>query len=511
VESLAHIDLSEVDLVDQDPGEGQFAFEAYAGDIADWFYRIELSEELSECFVIDLSREELDELGVSEGWLALRNLPMGFSWAPAIAEWCLEDSLADVVCAAGKFADAAVTIRHGDPPPAVSELVGGKAANWCFLDDFGLLGLRARRQQAGVPELAAATAEHLRSLGLVVHKEQFELPLQSLGAVVALVWEPSRGCWTVIVRLDYAKGWRLYDEVNDIVGRCAASPEEVSHVLGSLTWLFLLLRPLLAVFSDVYEFVNVPPASPAWRTRLPLPAAVCAELELAALLLPFCVSDLGKQWHDEVTCVDASPDKGAVVYCHASRREVAAAGRLGFARVLGSTASAREAPAAGPEPGTLPVEPVGLEWGPGRHDSQAWHLGIAVVWRHEAHNGALEASAALLGLRRALRACRSWNKRILLLTDSLSTLGALQKGRSSSPAFLLVCRRVCVLSVLTGSQLVLRYVPTWLNCADGPTRALGGPGVDRDTVRKALQKHRELGRERPESLQWMCRFYGFPE
>ena len=52
-------------------------------------------------------------------------------------------------------------------------------------------------------------------------------------------------------------------------------------------------------------------------------------------------------------------------------------------------------------------------------------------------------------------------------------LGALAKGRSSSPALLRLCRQAAAISLGFGMRLYLRYVPSEWNIADGPSRGLG--------------------------------------
>ena len=92
-----------------------------------------------------------------------------------------------------------------------------------------------------------------------------------------------------------------------------------------------------------------------------------------------------------------------------------------------------------------------------------------------------------------------WNKRVLIFTDSLVTLGALSKGRSSARQLLRVCRQAAAVQLGCRIRLYLRWVPSERNLADGPSR--GGPiGVDAETAVahrfRGLPKrlHRLLGR-----------------
>ena len=90
----------------------------------------------------------------------------------------------------------------------------------------------------------------------------------------------------------------------------------------------------------------------------------------------------------------------------------------------------------------------------------------------EEHNNILEARAALAAARHLARSSKNWAKRHLLFTDSMVVLGAFGKGRSSSPALLRLCRRWALFRVLLQMRVYLRYVPTDLNHADGPSRQM---------------------------------------
>ena len=60
--------------------------------------------------------------------------------------------------------------------------------------------------------------------------------------------------------------------------------------------------------------------------------------------------------------------------------------------------------------------------------------------------------------------------RVTVLTDSLVTLGALQKGRSSKPGLLLRCRRFAAITLAHDMRITLAYVKSAINPADKFTR-----------------------------------------
>ena len=94
----------------------------------------------------------------------------------------------------------------------------------------------------------------------------------------------------------------------------------------------------------------------------------------------------------------------------------------------------------------------------------------------------------------------------MVLSDSLVGIGVLAKGRSSSYPLLCCSRYALAVAATTGIRLALRYVPTWLNYADGPSRGTNFPGVHPETVRKAATKWRRKhpGVDLPPSLRFMA-------
>eukprot|EP00969_Alexandrium_andersonii_P282730 12499378-Alexandrium_andersonii.AAC.1 len=65
--------------------------------------------------------------------------------------------------------------------------------------------------------------------------------------------------------------------------------------------------------------------------------------------------------------------------------------------------------------------------------------------------------AGLASLRRRARARDQWGARVLQITDSLVTLGAYSKGRSSSSAVNRLCRRAAAVLVSTGIRAYWRW------------------------------------------------------
>ena len=120
-----------------------------------------------------------------------------------------------------------------------------------------------------------------------------------------------------------------------------------------------------------------------------------------------------------------------------------------------------------PDLGTrVPVPEVGTNWDP----ISRWKLLVAWKWRQSEHNNVLEMRAAVAAFDRATRSAAFWEKRILVISDSQVTIGALGKGRSPIPVINRLCRRVAALVLAFGIKTYLRYVRTHRNVADGPSR-----------------------------------------
>eukprot|EP00969_Alexandrium_andersonii_P373961 15485167-Alexandrium_andersonii.AAC.1 len=73
----------------------------------------------------------------------------------------------------------------------------------------------------------------------------------------------------------------------------------------------------------------------------------------------------------------------------------------------------------------------------------------------------------------------------------MAALGCLSKGRSAVRPLLHLCRQLAGLALFVGLRLLLRYVPSEWNPADGPSRG-GGVGAAAET--KAAHQQREASR-----------------
>ena len=117
---------------------------------------------------------------------------------------------------------------------------------------------------------------------------------------------------------------------------------------------------------------------------------------------------------------------------------------------------------------SAPAPPLREQW----TQSERWRLLFRGKWKIVDHNNVLEARGILAVLRHLSRTRAAWHSRVLVRTDSMVSLGSMAKGRSSATALLRVCRASAAVQLAMGLRLYLRYVPSELNLADGPSRGL---------------------------------------
>ena len=97
-------------------------------------------------------------------------------------------------------------------------------------------------------------------------------------------------------------------------------------------------------------------------------------------------------------------------------------------------------------------------------------MSVPLKSEHEERCGADEGRALVQAARHTMRTRDGLRRRHLYLCDNLSLVLAVGKGRSSAPNLNGTCRALASLALFTGSELVVRWVPSEVNPADGPSR-----------------------------------------
>ena len=130
--------------------------------------------------------------------------------------------------------------------------------------------------------------------------------------------------------------------------------------------------------------------------------------------------------------------------------------------------------------------------------SERWRLLFKGNWKDVEHNNVLELRTVVQVLRHLARNSNCWRRRVLVMTDSLVSLGVLSKGRSSARALLHLARVAASVQLAFGILLYLRWVPSERNVADGPSRQVGlGAAMETQAL--------HLLRDTPKTLRWLFR------
>ena len=448
LKALGLLDLSDECL----GGDGVCAF---SGDLPDFFYTLHLGDDFAKwMWLANLDFEAFKARACEEGaqlsdfagctHLGFVALPMGWCWAPYLAQRSLEYLLDQ----AGRGAQARIAHEKATP-----EVQRGGGANMGYLDDF--LGIeRAASALAARDEAVqglATVRDTLAERGLGCHKEQVGTPahpLETLGAELILDGA------TRELRPAREKFSRLLVATRHALRLRRITPRELAKLGGHWAWFMLLRSELFSVFQDLYTYTSRHVDSGLYDREIDFPVEVRNEFRMALWLAPLLFSDLSTTVDGRVYATDACETGGAVCY---------RAGEVGKVASMMRT-STSWAGAIDPPPADF-FEP------------EAWKMGPTTSWSADQHIGVLEGRAAELGVKHAVRDRKRRGRRVLFFVDNQSLLGGVRKGRSSSWGMLVRCRHVAAHALFAGLRLFWRYVPTDINVADGPSRGQRRPGV----------------------------------
>lgn len=266
---------------------------------------------------------------------------------------------------------------------------------------------------------------------------------------------------------------RLLLATRNVVQGAHISPHSLSKIVGSWVWLLLIARPLLSILDATFSFLYPPgsdSSSPLSKSRVSPPIDVRNELYALMVLSPFMVVDMTVPFLDTVVAFDASSTGTGVSYTRASPEEVLsmAAMRVNRGAYTAVTDLKKVAPGEASGDDDLPFVTSVSAWGvlnPSR-----WRTAVSSAVRYEAHINKLELRTGLTALDWVSRQASGFRSRAIKLSDSMVSVGALAKGRSSSRVLNRQLRRYAAMFVATFIRSVYAWLPTWINPADEPSR-----------------------------------------
>ncbi|CAK0911498.1 unnamed protein product [Prorocentrum cordatum] len=290
-----------------------------------------------------------------------------------------------------------------------------------------------------------------------------------------------------------------------LTSKAVVSPKEVERVLGHCTFVALLCREHLSIFRSVYTFIR----RLGHCAAVPLWESVRWELSTFSSLLCLISRKLQVSWSSKVMCTDASFWGFGLVCKDLDKDLVGSMGCFSERwRFLGDNKVLSRAWAAGSSEDEIITKPlesskdfqkfVGDEEASkeartraaGRLPEAVREEGWAVVGSHKwgsppdnVVEG--EARAIAFGVKHICRSTKAFESHHLLLSDSLSSVLALGKGRSSAPGVSGALRSVAAHVAATGLRLSARWLPSEWNFADGPSRGLRHAGCARGGVGQA--------------------------
>ena len=241
----------------------------------------------------------------------------------------------------------------------------------------------------------------------------------------------------------------LIQHCNNLIKASVIPTAEWQRTIERLVWMATLNRPLLACMQTVF-------ASTSDEGNITVPIRDVWKKELRNLfpLFPMANAILNMEVAPVVIAFDASLEAGAVAKTTLGKT---------LARTMWRQAQTTRCAKTFTHNYELPIVKLIT-------NTFSWRKVMVHKWAKSEHINGLEAAAAVLALESAIRS-GVHGQRLLMLTDSLVVMGALQKGRSSSPILLTRCRRFAALALAQNIRVTFCYVRSANNPADRHTRS----------------------------------------
>jgi hypothetical protein len=463
-------------LVQMQLSEGAPMFVAKS-DLSNFYHHLGLPAWLQPFFALPpLTPAELKSIGAPLGgaFPMCVTMPMGWSHAVYLAQSAHEH----VLYGSGALSRGDSLLSLSSPTVTASSCLHG-----IVIDDFFIFSLSSELAQRVFDGVLAA----YRSAGFVVKQSKVVPPTLLPVKVIGFDIDGRAGS----ISLPAESQRSLMRDTLSLLVAGTASSMQLARLIGRWTWLMMLRRPSLAVLQHVYRFIRVD----ARGRNFTLWRSVRRELCMLLGLQPLLSAQLREPLFHRIIASDASSVAAGVVAApltpalHSQLWPLCSSRHFATLQAQLNTDTARRAlegldsSRSESELSSLRACMASFQ---GFYDAVAgcrWSTLVAKAWRDEEHINVLELRAALLAVHWALSFPSALGRRIYLLLDSTVALFSLWKGRSSSPALLLILRRITALLLAGGLSLLCGWVPSAFNPADAPSRSFDpGPRPSDRTV-----------------------------
>ena len=436
-----------------------------SADLQNAFYTMAMPSSLQQFF--GLRKVRAGDVGVSEiggkpvqpdSWLhpRLAVLPMGWSHA---MWWCQQ--ISEHVCEKSGLT-AAERLQDGSPCPS------GNFFHIQYVDNLHVFGTN----KAEVEDRFWKAVSALREAGLSVHEIEFgDQETKVLG------WNlDSKG----ILSPSLQRLWKVRMAIREILRRGQASGQQLERLMGHITFVSLCRQESLSVFGNVCTFIkrHYAAVAPLWKS-------VRKELQQWDGLSPLVFCDMKTTWSDIIYAVDASEWGLGVVQSNISGDEAQRLGRWRERwRFKDDSASNPRVYVRTQDEQLCQLQHVSTDTGRALFQScsfevvnRKWKLVGRNRWKIVDSIPVYEARSTQYAIRHFLRTAGNFNKRLIILTDSMTAAVAFDKGRAHSFRMRRVLQQTAAFCLVSGLQFRCRWIPSEWNPADNPSTSGFSPSV----------------------------------
>ena len=451
-------------------------FYVASGDLANAFYTLSVPEELGRLFT--LPAIEAGRVGVTtaDGRLVepdtqltpfLKVLPMGWSWALHLCQQVLTHAIQT-----SGFDQSQII---GDKRSAVRLSSVQSTAVAGYVDNYGVFGSDQHSVNQGLRRIS----DTLRAWGLTVHEIEEAQPSADF---VGLHFDGTGG----YVSIKPKRIAKIRSAINELLRLQFCSGRTLQLLLGHCTWAILARREGLALLSSCYAFMHQ-----NGERHCRLWPSVRKELTWISALLPLMRMRVNSGWAKEVTASDSSPWGVGVCHRFLDEHTVRSVGsvserwRFKFEdatrardHALLHDHSDEASVVAALLPGTTGapssfIRDLGFHEVPGPiMEKQPWSVVWSRPWQFAGNILHTEARALVWSVEHLLRANRCIGKRLVCFSDNLPLVLSATKGRGRSKHLLGPLRKLAALGLASGSKTHVRWIPSEINVADAPSRAV---------------------------------------